>query len=77
MAKIKQQLRTFRVREPFNDPYISKQYQPGDDVQEEDLVKNGWKPSDIQRAVGNLLIPHLLPKPTEPVAKTDSGESEE
>ena len=58
---VKKLLRTFQVREAFQDPYIDKQWIPGDPVDEEELLKSGWKPSDVDRAVGNLLIPHLFP----------------
>ena len=59
---MRKKLRIFRVREPFKDPYIDTLWSPGQDVEEDHLLKSGWKPSDIDRAVGNLLVPHLLPK---------------
>lgn len=71
---VKKRLRTFQVREGFRDPYIDQVYSPGEDVEEADLLEAGWKPSDIERATGNLLIPHLLPQQVKP-KESDDGQS--
>ena len=72
---VKKQTRTFRVREPFQDPYVDKLWQVGEDVKESYLLKNGWKPSDIDGAAGNLLIPHLFPTDESSEEKPKGGQA--
>lgn len=73
---IKRRGRTFQVREPFQDPYKNRVWMPGDQVEESYLMETGWKQSDIDRAVGNLLVPLLMPAPLEKT-KEFGGETAE
>ena len=67
---MKKKPRKFQVKETFQDPYVAKTWRQGEDVSEKELAQSGWKPSDIDRAVGNLLVPYLWPLE---VKKEDGG----
>lgn len=70
MTKVKEKLRTFTVKENFQDPYTGEWRLAGDELQESDLLKSGWRKEDVKKAVNSLLIPHLWPK-----SEVDNGKS--
>jgi len=59
---VRKRLRTFLVKETFTDPYTGQIHLANSELQESNLLNNGWHKEDIKTALNSLLVPYIWPK---------------